>query len=411
MRLAVFTNQYPSRVSTFFARDMRALIEAGVEIDIFPVYPLDPSLWQYVPEILGESIHPRTRVHHTGLRDSLGKSSHPDWQAPPGFSREVRQIASAAMPYGPAPLAKSLYVLPKAYAWAKEFHGCFDHVLGYWGSYPGTCAYAFHRLDGSRVPFSLFLHAGADLFRPRERAFLRQKLCSAQHVITCSEFSRNFLLDLYPELQPELEHKLFLYHHGLDFAEFPFQPDERLPRRIVAVGRMDAEKGFDLLLSAAAELNDVAGDLEIEFVGDGPQLNRLRKQADALGLGGRVIFRGWQSFSEVQEAMKRATLLVHPSPVIGDGIPNVLKEAAALGTPVIATNISGLPEAVDYGKSGVLVPPHDPIALAEAILRLVEHPELRRELSFAGRRYAEKKFDLWKNGRELADLFCKGANR
>ena len=67
MRLAVFTNKFPSRISTFFARDMRALIDAGIDLDIFPFYPLEPELWRYVPDILNERVLPRNKIHHISL--------------------------------------------------------------------------------------------------------------------------------------------------------------------------------------------------------------------------------------------------------------------------------------------------------------------------------------------------------
>ena len=76
MRLAVFTNQFPNRVSTFFARDIRGLIESGIDIDVFPLYPLDPALWCYVPEILNETILPRSKCHHlTSQQNSLGRKT------------------------------------------------------------------------------------------------------------------------------------------------------------------------------------------------------------------------------------------------------------------------------------------------------------------------------------------------
>ena len=71
MRLAVFTNQFPSRVSTFFARDIRSLLKAGIEVEVFPIYPLDAELWAYVPEILNETVFPRDKVHHISIRENL----------------------------------------------------------------------------------------------------------------------------------------------------------------------------------------------------------------------------------------------------------------------------------------------------------------------------------------------------
>src|SRR3989454_7477992 len=109
LRLAVFTNRFPGKVCTFFARDMRALVEAGVEIDIFPIYPLEPDLWRYVPEILAERHLPRERVHHgsTGLLlRSLGPARTNGLRT---FLRDATAITVAAARAGLGPLAKSVY--------------------------------------------------------------------------------------------------------------------------------------------------------------------------------------------------------------------------------------------------------------------------------------------------------------
>jgi len=195
MRLAVFTSKYPARVSTFFERDMRALLEAGVELDVFPVSPLDARLWQYGLDILGEDVLPRSRVHHIGFFDSWRRAR--PWRGR-GLGTVLHQAATvgaAAARFGLVPLAKSLYVLPKAWAWAMEHADRYDHVLAYWGNYAGTAAHLFHRLANRPIPLSLWLHAGTDLYlRP---VYLRQKLTDADSVITCCEFNRGFIDERY----------------------------------------------------------------------------------------------------------------------------------------------------------------------------------------------------------------------
>jgi glycosyltransferase involved in cell wall biosynthesis len=144
--------------------------------------------------------------------------------------------------------------------------------------------------------------------------------------------------------------------------------------------------------------------LELELVGDGPEANALRALARTLGIADRVRFRGWVPFADAQAAMQGATVLVHPSAELGDGLPNVLREAMALGTPVIASNVAGIPEALDAGRAGVLVPPQDVPALADAIARLLGDAAQRRRLAEAGRRRTEDMFDLWRNGARLAQV-------
>ena len=101
--------------------------------------------------------------------------------------------------------------------------------------------------------------------------------------------------------------------------------------------------------------------------------------------------------------MSEATVLVHPSDGLGDGLPNVLREAMALGTPVIASRVAGIPEALDEGRCGLLVPPRDVAALASALERLLGDAALRQTLARLARRRTEEKFDMWRNGAQLAE--------
>ncbi len=399
MRLAVFTNMFPCRTGTYFARDMRALIEAGIELDVFAIYPRDPSMWVYVPDILSERVLPRERVHHATLGRAL-RSINP-WRlfASPGVLRDAAAIAYASLRCGPVSLAKSLYVVPLAWAWARELGWRYDHVLAYWGNYPGTCAYLFHRFAGRQIPFSLCLHARIDLYGPQP--LLRQKLLYADSVITVSEFNRRFLQEQYGDVFQQIAPKIHVNYRGLDFREFPYQPDHRCSRRVLAVGRLSKEKGYDCVLRAVAELLSRGVDVELELIGDGPERNALRALAKRLRIMHKVTFRGWLLFNDVRDAMLRAALLVNPSRE--DAFPTVIQEATALGTPVVASRVQGAAELLDDGRCGILVPAQDVRALADAIATLLANPALRHTYADLARKHAEQTLDLWRNGARLAD--------
>ncbi len=401
MRLAVFTSKYPARVATFFERDMRGLLEAGIEIDIFPIYPLDSAMWGYSLGILNDKVLPRNRIHHISLPGSLSRARSFPTGKVNTFLRDLGAVSASAVKFGPMPLAKSVYVFPKALAWAKEHGNKYDHILAYWGNYAATCAYAFHRLIKRPVPFSIWLHAGADLYS--NPIYLEQKLLYADNIVTCCAFNRKFIESHHPELYPKISDKINVCYHGIDLAEFPYEPDGRPPRRVIAVGRLSSEKGFDYLIKAAGELKRRGKEIEIDLVGDGEETGSLKALAGECGIADKVRFRGWLSFKEVQAAMRQATVLVHPSDGLGDGLPNVIREAMALGTPVIASEIAGIPEALDRGRCGILVPPKDVSALASAIDGLLEDPERRRSFADLGRKRVEDMFDLWRNGARLAD--------
>jgi glycosyltransferase involved in cell wall biosynthesis len=402
LRLAVFTNQFPSRVSTFFARDLGGLIKAGVELEIFPIYPLDPSLWHYVPNILSEYVLPRNKIHHSSFAQSLRSVKQWPLGKFSAFLRDSAFISASAVRFGIMPLAKSTYALLKAWALAQQYHDDYDHVLAYWGNYTATCAYVFHRLTGRQIPFSIFLHAGIDLYQ--DQIYMRQKFLYADNIIICSEFNRQFIHENFPDIFHIISKKIYLHYHGLDLSEFSYALNNRLPKNILAVGYLEKYKGFDYLLRAIHELSLRGIETELELIGDGKEAASLKALAHRLKISPKVRFKGWVRPEEVRTAMSQATILVHPSPGLGDGVPNVIKEAMAVGTPVIASDVSGIPELLGNGRYGMLVPPKDIQALANAIEMLLAKGPLRLKYAKAARQYVEQQFDLWHRGKCLADL-------
>jgi glycosyltransferase involved in cell wall biosynthesis len=408
MRLAVFTNMYPAQTGTFFERDMRALLASGVELDIFAIYPLDASFWQYSLGLLGTPGMSRERVHHLGFWQSILPAARMVLRRPGTVLRDVAATLASATRHGPAAFAKTAYVIPKALAWAERHGERFDRVLGYWGNYAGTCAYVFHRAARSTAPFSLWLHAGVDLYRTP--VYLRQKLRYADNVITCCDFNRTYIRERFREPVGARAGGVHVCHHGLDLADFAYQPDGRPARHVIAVGRLAAHKGFDDLLSAVHLLSSRGWDLTVELVGDGPERRALEAMAARLHLADRVQFRGWLPFHGARDAMARATVLVHPSDGLGDGLPNVIREAMALGTPVVASDVAGIPDALADG-CGVLVPPQNPAALAGGIATLLADEAARRRIAEQARRRVEERYDVWQNGASLAELLKQSRRR
>jgi len=293
--------------------------------------------------------------------------------------------------------------------WCLRFAGQYDHIMAYWGNYPATCAWMFHRLAGSRSPFSIMLHAGTDLYR--NQVFLRQKLLYADNIFVVCEFNRSYIHKRFADIFPLIESKIRLHHLGLDFSELPYTSQAKPAGRVVGIGRFDKLKGFDYLLRAIGELSKRGVHVSLELVGDGPEAAVLRQLCAELGLTDRVTFRGWCSFSEVRDAIRTATILVHPSIDIGDAVPTVIKEAMALGTPVIGSRVAGIPELLGDGCCGTLVPPKDVKALADAIDSLLSKPELREQFARAARARVEKVLDLWQNTKQFAEVLsatCRG---
>ncbi|HET7039219.1 MAG TPA: glycosyltransferase [Gemmatimonadales bacterium] len=394
MRVAVFTSR-PPRAGTSFERELRALARAGMEIEVFALRPV------VARRRFEELAPPHARVHHLDLRRSArsagGVVRH---RLSPAMRDGGAMLASAARG-GLGPLAKTAYVLPQAWAWAAAAGPRFDHVLAYRDDSAGTCAYAFHRLLPRPVPFSLWVHGGGA--RRREPVYFRQKLAHADLVITCCEANRALLARAMPDLRDPVLAKTHVSHHGLDLAAYPYRAEGRNPHRAVVVGRLGKGKGMEDLLRAVFLVRVRGVELVVDLVGDGPQRDRLQALAVALGLGDRVRFRGAMRRADARQTMREAALLVHPAEGPGEGLPGAVPEAMALGTPVVAAAVGGVPDALARG-CGVLVPPRDETTLADAIAGLLADPAARRRIAARARMRAQERFDLWKNGARLAEL-------
>ena len=355
MRVAVFTNQFPAPVSTFFARDMQALLAAGLDVQIFALYPRHDRFWRFVPTSAVGPAEWRGRVHHATPGRTLAAIT--PW-LPGEFARMARlagPICTSAIRYGAAQVVKSAYAVLQARLWAERFPEGFDRVLAYWGNYAATCAYAYHRLSGSHAPFSIMLHAGTDLYR--SQVYLAEKLDYADRIFVVCEFNRRFLRELAPDRFEAWSPKIAIHHPGLDLGEYVFHFDGRPPALIVGVGGLYPAKGYDDLVTAVGELSRRGVPVRLQLVGDGPLAASLGALARRLGVADRVTFSGWLSPEEARQAIAGATLLVHPSRGLGDAVPTVVKEAMALGTPVIASNVAGFPSCSTMGARACSCPP------------------------------------------------------
>lgn len=400
MRLAVFTNQFPGR-STFFARDIRALVKEGCEVDVFPFYPPDAGRSDG-GETGDDCIISPDRVHHISLRDALRAHLRLGGIGRlPSFLADLVRVESSAARYGVGATLKTAYVAAKAWAWARRFGPAYDHILAYWGSYAASCAYLFHRLTDSRVPFSTFARARADLYE--YPVGLVRNLLYADNIFLVCEFNRGYIRDRYRTIFPRVASKIHIHPSGLDLQDLHFRPSPRPPANLLAVGRFERLKGFHCLIEAVAELARRGCKANLVLIGGGIEEARLRKLAQALGIAPQVTFRGWIGSGAVFQAMRESTILVHPA-VDLDTMPNVVKEALAVGTPVIASDMAGIPEMLNGGRCGVLVAPGDVTALAAAIEGLLGDPARRQDYAIAGREHVERHYDLWSNGRRLADV-------
>lgn len=192
----------------------------------------------------------------------------------------------------------------------------------------------------------------------------------------------------------------------LDRALFDLTKEDTV---LVCLGRIVPKKGFDVLLHALPALLDSHPELQLVIGGDGDQRERLAELAVELGISKQIRLPGRISWEDVPAFLAMGDLFVLPSvrDAAGnvDGLPTVLLEAMALGKPVVATQIGGVPLVIEHGENGILCPPGNTSALEEAIAMLLENPSLQHKISQAARTSVEERFNWLEVAKQFEKLF------
>ncbi len=276
------------------------------------------------------------------------------------------------------------------------------HLHAHFIHSPAAVAYLAFLAGGPR--FSMTAHA-KDLYTTLPRN-VRIRSQAARFVVTCTQFNAAYLAGILGEAHRVPVQVLY---HGTDLQRFSPERSAGEQHRILSVGRLVPKKGFPDLVRALALLRARRVRIRTDIYGGGPLREELETEGRRLGLDGELTFHGARLQDEIVAAYRRADVFVLAPVVTGDGdrdgIPNVLVEAMASGVPVVATRISGIPELITDGVDGLLVAQHDPVALAEAIERVLRDPDLAARLSQAGRQRVADDFDLARNTRRLRALF------
>lgn len=285
-----------------------------------------------------------------------------------------------------------------------------EHLHAHFASDATTVALLAGRMSG--LPYSFTAHA-RDIYHTyttiaADNAMRRAKIEEAAFTVTVSDYNRNHLCRLAPAHAARI-HRLY---NGIDLSRFMPNPTARQPGLIVAVGRLIEKKGFADLIAACAILRRSKPEFRCRIIGDGPLHGQLQQQIERLDLGGHVEILGPQLQEKLVGLMQEASLAVLPCIVSEsgdrDGLPTVLLEAMALGLPAITTTVSGGPEIVAHGETGLLVEPGDTVGLAASIEALLDSPASMARMGAAGRIRAEALFSLQANVRTLAGLFATG---
>ena len=402
MRVAYFTNQYPAVSHTFIRREILALEKLGLSIVRYAlrgapqalVDPIDQGeerktrlvlragaaefLRSFVAALLGQ---PATLAQIFVLAAKMG------WHSDRGLLRHFAYAVEATV------LAR----------WCREDR--VDHIHAHFGTNPAIIAMFASQLSG--IPYSFTAH-GSEEFEKAPLLSLDEKLKRSTFAICVSSFGKSQLMRWSP---PDQWGKIEVVHCGVDsgFIETPFQKPTS-GSRFVCVGRFVSVKAHLVLVGAVRLLRQKGIHCEVVLVGDGPLRRLIEDAVQSAQLERQIIFVGWGTGDRVKAEILNARALILPS--FSENMPVVIMEAMALGRPVISTYVAGIPELIQPGQTGWLVPASDEGELAEAIHQCLIAPatELER-MGQQARRHVAEHHDSTKEAAKILSLFERSINR
>lgn len=391
MKVGYVVKRYPRYSETFVVNEILAHEAAGMEIEIFSLlYPEDGHFQDIISRV-------RAPVAYLPVK-SL--KAHDFWTT----LAEAGGVAPGLWPSLEDARSEEARYVCQAAVLAREVHRRgISHLHAHFATASTTVTRLAARF--AEIPYTFSAHA-KDIFHESViHEDLRRKLADAAEVVTVSDYNLDYLRDTYG---PAAERVRRVYN-GLDLERFPYNPPGGRPPLVVAVGRLVEKKGFGDLISACAILRNRGVEFGCRIIGLGDQEAALRERISHLGLDGQVALLGPRPQREMMEHVREASVFAAPC-VVGadgnrDGLPTVLLEAMALGTPCVSTDVTGIPEVLRHEETGLMVPQHDPGSLASAIERLILAPELRTCLAERARRLMETDFDVRENAAQLREVF------
>ena len=400
-RIAIFLKGYPRLSETFIAQEILNLQNAGLDLQLVSLrHPTDTKRHPVHHEISAPVMYLPEYVH-----DEIGRCLRGWWKARrlPGYKR-ARAIWLQDLWRDRS--RNRVRRFCQAMVAAAELGNDVEWLYGHFIHTPGSVTrYASIMRE---LPFSISAHA-KDIWTSPDWE-LSEKLDDARWTVTCTRTGADHLASL-----AQSEDAVRLVYHGLDLDRFPpptANPSERdgssakSAVRFLSVGRAVEKKGLDVLIRALARLPQ---DLHWTWthIAGGPLLSDLKALAEEEGLGDRVQFLGSQSQARVLEAYLQSDLFVLPCRIASDGdrdgLPNVIVEAQSQKLAVLSTPVSGIPELIEDGKNGRLVPPDNVDQLATALVSLARNPKIRAEMGEDGMNRVHANF----NAANEIDLLLK----
>jgi colanic acid/amylovoran biosynthesis glycosyltransferase len=395
VKISYLVSQYPAINHTFILREIRTLRRQGFDISVISIRPADRPHAQLAPEEQEEHLLTRTVKTAPTLKIAAAHLAVLCTR-PLGYLRGLAASLRLGDWRPKRTLAHLLYFAEAVVAGRWMLLGGVRHFHAHFSSNVGLLITRIFPLH-----MSITFH-GPDEFSDPAGFSLAEKVSASSFICAISYFARSQLMQV---CGPARWSRILVSRLGVDPAVFaPRIPrDGAEPFEVICVGRLARVKAQHVLLDAIASLIQEGRRVRLHIVGGGNERRSLEAHAAARGLGQHAIFHGFLNQDGVRSLYRNADIFALPS--FAEGVPVVLMEAMSMEIPCVATYIAGIPELIEEGVSGLLVPASDAGALAHAIARLMDDADLRRRIGEAGRKKVLRDFNLEQNVEILAGIF------
>lgn len=398
MKIAYIIGTYPGLTTTFIDREIQELRRIGESIQILSIRRPWTMLSDEQKKLQQGTIYLMPVAWSKFIVSQLSFM----FKKPAVFFGTLFFLLSRKHPTLKARWKTLLHFLEGVYAAHLLSGKGFDHIHAHFMDRAATVAMVISRF--LKIPYSFTAHASEIYVDP---VLVQEKIEGAKFAVTCTGYNQKHLASVSANGS---SNKVSCIYHGLDTKKYS-RKNELSPSShvILSVGQLKERKGFPYLVEACALLMKKNLDFQCLIIGEGPMRTELESQIKELGLDGKVRLLGAITPEEVIEQYEKANVFVLPA-ILGtdgdrDGIPNVILESMSMEIPVISTNHSGIPEVVENGVNGLLVPPKDSKALADALCSVIENPVWGREMGKNGRKVIVEKFDPENNALLLLNRF------
>ena len=399
MRLGYLYSRYPVISQTFCDTEMLALEKLGFALEVGSIYaPLSTLRHAHAAQLRAPVRYaPPQPVLRIWEEEAKARGKWPD--ALVDLHEE-----NYGWRYKPAQRARNALYFANLFTQAGV-----DHVHVHFANRAAHTALFLKEISG--IPFSVTAH-GQDFMVDLGNDDLLREICAAATFVAVET---NYSGQLLAKRCPEAAAKIYRVFNGIDLKNFPppLPIATNKSARILSVGRLVPFKGFDHLIDACAELDRRNLDFTCEIIGDGPERGRLRDKVDKQNLKSRVVLWGSLPREVVSQKMRACDIFALASIVDRNGasdvFPTVILEAMSASRPVVSTEVAGIPESVVHGETGLLAPPGNANALAEALAQLIVDPVSRQTFGNAGRAHVEQQFEINKTIAPLVELLKRSA--